>query len=56
MSLATTPASTSGETSYASQVFLKGSIVRDFLVHCCRIEPGSTPVPTNNSSLKGVMT
>jgi hypothetical protein len=34
LSLATPPASTSGETSFASQVLSKGPIVRVFLVRC----------------------
>jgi hypothetical protein len=34
LSPATPPASTSGETSSASQVLSKGSVVRVLLVHC----------------------
>jgi hypothetical protein len=34
LSPATTPASTSGETSSASQVLLKGPVVRVLLVRC----------------------
>ena len=51
MSLETTPASTSGETSSASQVLLKGSIVRALLVQSLALNPGSTPMPTNGSSV-----
>jgi hypothetical protein len=43
LSPATTLASTSGETSSASQVFSKGSIVRVLLVRCCSIEPWVFP-------------
>jgi hypothetical protein len=43
MSPATTPASTSGETSSASQVLSKGPIVRVLLVHYCSVEPWVCP-------------
>jgi hypothetical protein len=39
MSLATTPTSTSGETSSSLQVFSKGLVVRVLLVRCCSVEP-----------------
>jgi hypothetical protein len=43
LSPATTPASTSSDTSSASQVFPKEPIVRVLLVHCCSIEPWVFP-------------
>ena len=43
MSRATTPASTSGETSSISQVLPKGPVVRVLLVHCCSVEPWVCP-------------
>jgi hypothetical protein len=43
MSPATTPASTSGETSSASQVLPKGLVVRVFLVRYCSVEPWVCP-------------
>jgi hypothetical protein len=39
LSLATTPASTSGETSSTSQVLSKRPVVRVLLVRSCSIEP-----------------
>jgi hypothetical protein len=63
MSTATTPASTLGETSSASQVFSKGLVVRVLSVHCCSIEPWVYPcantcsVPmlqSSNSTLVGL--
>jgi hypothetical protein len=43
MSPATTPTSTSGETSSSSQVLSKAPIVRVLLVHCCSVEPSVYP-------------
>jgi hypothetical protein len=51
LSLTTTPASTSGETSFASQVLPKGSIVRVLLVHCCSIEPSVCPCANKITSI-----
>jgi hypothetical protein len=47
--LATTPASTSGETSSASKVLSKGLIVRFLLVHCQSIEPWVCPYVNRRS-------
>jgi hypothetical protein len=49
LSPATTPTSTSGETSSASQVLLKGLVVRVLLVCSLALNPGSAPMPTNGS-------
>jgi hypothetical protein len=43
LSPATTPASTSGETSSSSQVFSKWPVVRVLLVCSCRVEPWVCP-------------
>ena len=43
MSSATTPTSTLGETSSASQVLPKGLVVRVFLVCFCSVEPWVYP-------------
>jgi hypothetical protein len=43
LSPATTPSSTSSETSSASQVLPKGSVVRVLLVRCCSVEPWVCP-------------
>jgi hypothetical protein len=47
LSPATPPASTSGETSSASHVLSKGSVVRVLLVRCQSIEPWVCPYANN---------
>jgi hypothetical protein len=53
---ATTPASTSGETSSASQVLLKGSVVRVLLVCCCSVEPWVYPYTNNRKTWQAHIT
>jgi hypothetical protein len=47
LSPASTPASTSCETSYALQVLPKGPVVRFLLVRCCSVEPWVCPCAKN---------
>jgi hypothetical protein len=49
MSPITTPASTFGETSSASQVLSKGLVVRVLLVRCYNVEPWFCPCANNGS-------
>jgi hypothetical protein len=49
LSLATTPTSTLGETSFASQVLPKGSVVGFCWCVVVALNPGSAPMPTNGS-------
>jgi hypothetical protein len=48
LSPTTNHASTSGETSSTSQVLLKGSVVRVFLVRCLSVEPWVCPFAKTN--------
>jgi hypothetical protein len=54
MSSKTTPTSTSGETSSASQVLPKGPVVRVLLVRCCSVEPWVCPCANNNNPRRQV--
>jgi hypothetical protein len=55
LSPATPPASTSGETSSASQVLSKGSVVRVLLVYCSSIEPWVCPCVQKNGFVAGTL-